>query len=109
MSLWISISEGFSNFVLLLDQLVLGVDIYLSIVLSVSVLFFYEVSTVSLDICDLSILSTVSIFSFSDIEDVLASLTTFSIGFYSLSNVSILVFAGVIDAPSLSFYVFLRA
>ena len=33
---------------ILLDKLVIGVDLYLSIVLSVSVLLFLEVSTVSL-------------------------------------------------------------
>ena len=73
--------------VLLLDKLVLGLDLDLSFVLSVSVLLFLEVPTVSLDVCDLSVLSTVSISWFSDIGDVLAYLTKIFPDFPSLSTV----------------------
>ena len=62
---------------LLLDKLVLGVDLNLTIVLSVSVLLFLDVSTVSLDVCDLSVFPTVPILFFDMIGYVLASLTTF--------------------------------
>ena len=44
---------------LLLDKLVLGVDLDPYIVLSVSVLLFCWVSTISLDVFYLSVLSTV--------------------------------------------------
>ena len=69
-SLWISISEGFSILVLLLDKLVIGidldlftvfyvsvlwVDIDLSIDLTFSVLLILGISTVLLDTCDLSV------------------------------------------------------
>ena len=69
--------------------------------LTVSVLLFLELSTVSLDVCDFSVLSTVSIFFVADIGDVLAYLTTFFLGFSSLSTVSILVFVGLIYTPCL--------
>ena len=74
--------------------------IALSIDLSVSFLLFLEVLTVSLDVCDFSAFSTVSIF-FADKVDVLASLSNFLLEFPSLSTVSILVFVGVIDATFL--------
>ena len=50
---------------ILLDNLVPGVDLDLYIVLTVSVLLFLEVSMASLDVCDFSNLSTVSIFFFA--------------------------------------------
>ena len=62
--------------VLLLDKLVLGVDLYLSIEFSVSSLFFLKVYNFSLNVCDLYVLSIVSIFFFDDIGDVLASSKT---------------------------------
>ena len=77
LSLWISISKGFSILVLLLDKIFLITDLDLSTVLSVSVLWvdldlsitltfsvslLLGVSTVLLDACDLSVLLTVSIF-----------------------------------------------
>ena len=79
LSLWISISEGFSILALLLDKLVLGkdldlytmfsvsviwVDLNLYIDLTLSVLLLLGVSTVLLDACNLSILLTVSILFF---------------------------------------------
>ena len=94
---------GFSMWVILLYKLVTGIDLDLYIVLTVSVLLSLEVSTVSLDVCYFSVLSNVLIFFFSDIGNVLASLTTFSLYFSSLSTVSMFVLVGLIDAPSLSF------
>ena len=78
-SLQISIYEGFSILVILLDKLVRGIDLDLFTVFSVSVLWLYldlsndlplsvllllGVSTVLLDACDVSVLLTVSIFCF---------------------------------------------
>ena len=45
--------------VILLDKLVLGVELDLFIELSVSGLLFLEVGTVSLGVCDFSVLLTV--------------------------------------------------
>ena len=59
LSFSIFIYEGFSMWKLLLDKLFLGVDLDLYIVLSVSVLFFWGVWTISLDVFYLSVLSTV--------------------------------------------------
>ena len=78
-SLKMSISEGSSILLLLLDKLVLGIDLNLFTVfsvsviwvdldlyidLSVSVLLLLGVSTVLLDACDLYVLLTLSIFFF---------------------------------------------
>ena len=100
--------------VLLLDQLVPGiylylsilltvsvilVDLYLSIVLTVSFLLLLEVSTVFFNACDLSVVLTVSILFFDEIGEGVASSTllcfvllflTMSL-FPSLSTVSIVV------------------
>ena len=95
--------EFFNILVLLLDKIVLGVYPDLYFVLSVSVLLFLVVSTVSLNVCYFSVLSTVSIFIFAHIGDVLDSLTTSFLDFPSLSTVSISIYFGVIDAPYLSF------
>ena len=84
-SIQIFVSEGFSMWKLLLDKLVPGVDLDLYIVLTVSV--FLEVSTVTLDARNLSVLSFMSIFFFSGVGDVLDSLTTFSLGFSYFSTV----------------------
>ena len=61
---------------LLLDKLVLGVDLGLSIELGVSFLLFLGVLTVYLGVFNFFVLSTVSIYFFSDIGYVLDSLTT---------------------------------
>ena len=83
--------------VLLLDKLVLGIDLDLSNMFSVSVILVYldlsidltlsvllllVVSIVLLDACDFYIFLTVSIFFFSKIRGVMASFTT--VGFFSL-------------------------
>ena len=57
----------------LLDKLFPEVDLDLSIVLTVSVLLCLEASTVSLDVCYLPVLMTVSILFFAEIGDILAS------------------------------------
>ena len=80
LSLQISISEGFSILVLLLDKLLLEIELYLFTVFTVSYLLFIlvdlylfndltfsyllllGVSTVLLDACDFSVLLTASIF-----------------------------------------------
>ena len=59
LSLTISISVSFYILVLILDKFVPGTYLYLSTVLTVSLL---DVSTVLLDACDFSVLLTVSIF-----------------------------------------------
>ena len=56
-----------------------------------------------MDVCDFSVLLTLSIFFFAEIRYLLASLTTFFLDFSSFSTMSMLVFVGFIDAPSLSF------
>ena len=73
------ISKGFSIWVLLLDKLVTVIELDLSNLSTVSFLLVLEVSTVYLDVCDLSVLYIVSIFFFAEIGDVLASLTTFTL------------------------------
>ena len=103
MSLWF-FSEGFCNVVLLLDTFVLGIDLYLYTVFSVSVLWvdfdlsnyltllfllLLGVFTVLLDAYDLSVLLTLSIFLFDKIEGVMASSKILGFVLLFLSTISV--------------------
>ena len=91
---------------LLLDKLVVGIYLDLSIVLCVSVLLSLKVSTVALGVCGFSVLSTVSNFLFDEIRYVLTSLPKLFSDCPYFSTVSIFVFVAMIGAPSLTFLCF---